>query len=237
MAYPAGLGPYGFKPINLEGGRVYSGATRKLPIASGYASNIGYGDLVILQADGTIARLDTSTGAKAAFATPVIGVFLGCSYSQDSGLKYSLWSQSWTGGTTATNAYAIVADDPNVLFQVVVSNGSGVLYTASAATAADVGANLGYYQAGGTSGTALINTATGDSVVTANLASKATTATLPFRVVDVVPDTALSDGTFQEVIVAYTPPSMAVTQATTSPYTVSAVTVTGGHAYRNPVGV
>jgi len=30
---------------------------------------------------------------------------------------------------------------------------------------------------------------------------------------------------------------MAVTQATTSPYTVSAVTVTGGHAYRNPVGV
>ena len=114
---------------------------------------------------------------------------------------------------------------------------SGTLYTASGATAADVGANLGYYQAGGTSGTALINTTTGDSVVTANLASKATTATLPFRVVDVVPDTALTDGTFQEIIVAYTPPSMAVTQATTSPYTVSAVTVTGGHAYRNPVGV
>ena len=236
MAYPAGLGPYGFKPINLEGGRVYAGATRKLPIASGYASNIGYGDLVILQADGTIARLDTSTGAKAAFATPVIGVFLGCSYSQDSGLKYSLWSQSWTANTTATNAYAIIADDPNVLFQVVVSNGSGVLYTSGAATAADVGANLGYYQAAGTS-SALINTATGDSVVSANLASKATTATLPFRVVDVVPDTALTDGTFQEIIVAYTPPSMAVTQITSSPYTVSAVTVTGGHAYRNPVGV
>ena len=236
MAYPAGLGPYGFKPINLEGGRVYSGATRKLPIASGYAYNIGYGDLVILQADGTIARLDTSTGAKAAFATPVIGVFLGCSYSQDSGLKYSLWSQSWTAGTVAANAYAIIADDPNVLFQVVVSNGSGTLYTASGATAADVGANLGYYQAGGTSGTALINTTTGDSVVTANLASKATTATLPFRVVDVA-DTALTDGTFQEIIVAYTPPSMAVTQITSSPYTVSAVTVTGGHAYRNPVGV
>ena len=235
MAYPAGLGPYGFKPINLEGGRVYSGATRKLPIASGYAYNIGYGDLVILQADGTIARLDITTGAKAAFANPVIGVFLGCSYSQDSGLKYSLWSQSWTGGTTATNAYAVIVDDPNVLFQVLVTN-AGTAYTASGATAADVGANLGYYQAAGTS-SALINTATGDSVVSANLASKATTATLPFRVVDVIPDTALSDGTFQEVIVAYTPPSMAVTQATTSPYTVSAVTVTGGHAYRNPVGV
>lgn len=236
MAYPAGLGPYGFAPYNLEGGRVYAGATRKLPIASGYAQNIGYGDLVILQADGTIARLDTSTGAKNAFASSPIGVFLGCSYSQDSGLKYSLWSQSWTSGTTATDAYAVIADDPNVLFKVLVTN-AGTAYTASGATAADVGANLGYYQAGGTSGTALINTATGDSVVSANLASKGTTATLPFRVVDVVTLTALSDGTFQEVVVAYTPPSMAVTQATTSPYTVSAVTVTGGHAYRNPVGV
>lgn len=236
MAYPAGLGPYGFAPYNLEGGRVYAGATRKLPIASGYAQNIGYGDLVILQADGTIARLDTSTGSKTAFASSPIGVFLGCSYSQDSGLKYSLWSQSWTSGTTATDAYAVIADDPNVLFKVLVTN-AGTAYTASGATAADVGANLGYYQAGGTSGTALINTATGDSVVSANLASKGTTATLPFRIVDVVTLTALSDGTFQEVVVAYTPPSMAVTQATTSPYTVSAVTVTGGHAYRNPVGV
>jgi len=236
MAYPAGLGPYGFAPYNLEGGRVYAGATRKLPIASGYTQNIGYGDLVILQADGTIARLDTSTGSKTAFASSPIGVFLGCSYSQDSGLKYSLWSQSWTSGTTATDAYAVIADDPNVLFKVLVTN-AGTAYTASGATAADVGANLGYYQAGGTSGTALINTATGDSVVSANLASKGTTATLPFRIVDVVTLTALSDGTFQEVVVAYTPPSMAVTQATTSPYTVSAVTVTGGHAYRNPVGV
>ena len=237
MAYPAGLGPYGFAPYNLEGGRVYAGATRKLPIASGYAYNIGYGDLVILQSDGTIARLDTSTGAKAAFASSPIGIFLGCSYSQDSGLKYSLWSQSWTANTTASNAYAIIADDPNVLFQVLVTNGSGAAYTASGATAADVGANLGYYQAGGTSGTALINTATGDSVVSANLASKATTVTLPFRIVDVVTLTALSDGTFQEVVVQYTPPSMAVTQITSSPYTVSAVTVTGGHFYRNPTGV
>lgn len=236
MAYPAGLGPYGFAPYNLEGGRVYAGATRKLPIASGYAQNIGYGDLVILQADGTIARLDTSTGAKAAFATSPIGIFLGCSYGQSTGLKYALWSQSWTGGTAASDAYAIIADDPNALFKVLVTNGSGVAYTSGGATAADVGANLGYYQAAGTS-SALINTATGNSVVSANLASKATTATLPFRVVDVVTLTALSDGTFQEVVVAYTPPSMAVTQATTSPYTVSAVTVTGGHAYRNPVGV
>ena len=235
MAYPAGLGPYGFAPYNLEGGRVYAGATRKLPIASGYAQNIGYGDLVILQADGTIARLDTTTGSKNAFANPPIGVFLGCSYGQSTGLKYALWAQSWPSGTVASDAYAIIADDPNVLFKVLVTN-AGTAYTSSGATAADVGANLGYYQAAGTS-SALINTATGDSVVSANLASKGTTATLPFRIVDVVPLTALSDGSFQEVVVQYTPPSMAVTQATTSPYTVSAVTVTGGHFYRNPTGV
>ena len=232
MAYPAGLGPYGFKPINLEGGRVYSGAIRKLPIASGYAYNIGYGDPVTLLADGTIARIDTSTGAKAAWALNPIGIFLGCSFTQSSGTKYPLWSQSWTGGTVASDAYAIIADDPNVLFQAVVTNASGVVYTTGGATAADVGVNVGYYQAGGTSGTALVNTATGDSVISVNIASRATTATLPFRVVDVVTATALSDGTFQEVIVAYTPP--AISQLATSPYTVSLV---GGHAYRNPTGI
>ena len=48
MAYPANIGPYGFLPNTLEGGRVYAGATRYLPIASGYAKNIGYGDAVSL---------------------------------------------------------------------------------------------------------------------------------------------------------------------------------------------
>lgn len=235
MAYPANLGPYGFLPINLEGGRVFAGAIRKLPIASGYAQNIGYGDPVTLASNGTITRIDVAAGSKSAFAASPIGIFLGCSFTQTSGTKYPLWAQSWTSGTVASDAYAIISDDPLIVMKALLTNG-GTPYTSGAATLADLGQNVGYYQAAGTS-SALINTATGDSVISLDWSTHNTTVTLPFRVVDFVRETALSDGTFVEALVEYNPPSMAVTQAATSPYAVSAVTVTGGHFYRNPAGV
>ena len=67
MAYPANMAPAGFLPVNLIGGRVFNQAIRQIPIASGYAQNIGYGDLVTYTTDGTIVRVDTSAGAKAGF--------------------------------------------------------------------------------------------------------------------------------------------------------------------------
>ena len=73
MAYPAVGGPYGFLPVNLLGGQVYAGSTRQLPIASGYAKNIGFGDLVSIISDGTINRVDSSTGAKTTFALKPVG--------------------------------------------------------------------------------------------------------------------------------------------------------------------
>ncbi len=51
MAYPTVSKPYGFKPINLIGGQPYAGSTRMFKIASGYASNIFYGDPVKILRD------------------------------------------------------------------------------------------------------------------------------------------------------------------------------------------
>lgn len=198
MAYPANMAPAGFQPVNLMGGRVYNAAIRQVPIASGYAQNIGYGDLVTYTTDGTIVRVDTSTGAKAAFATAPLGIFLGCQYSQTTGTKYTLDSQYWPSGTAASDAKAFVCDDPDAIFLVTLTNASGATYTSSGATQANVGENIGYY-----SPTGLINTTTGNSKVSANFASAATTNTLPFRIIDVVRETALSDGTFQQVLVTY----------------------------------
>ena len=59
MAYPNGIGPTGLVPVNLIGGRVYNGAIRQIPITSGYAQNIGYGDFVTYTSSGTIQRVDT----------------------------------------------------------------------------------------------------------------------------------------------------------------------------------
>lgn len=240
MAYPSNVGPYGFLPNTLEGFQPYAGATRYLPIASGYAKNIGYGDPVSLLADGTIARVDSSTGAKTAWAINPIGIFLGCSYTSPT-LKYKVFSQYWPTGTSASDAVAIVADDPQILMKVNLTN-AGTAYTSSAATLADVGQNIGYFIPTN-SGSIVdgVNTATGNSAISVDLASKNTTATLPLRIVSMVQETALSDGTFVEAFVAYTAPTMtaAVTQSGTTPFAVSAVaiTVVGGHAYRNPVGI
>lgn len=196
MASVFNPGPTGFLPVNLLGGRVYSGATRTIPIASGYAQNIGFGDLVALDNAGTIVRVDTASGAKAAFASSPVGIFLGCSYT-DPSLKYFLNDQNWTSGTVASDAKAVIVDDPDAVFLVTLTNGSGAQYTASAATQSNVGNNIGYYQP-----STLVNAA-GNSTVSGNLASANTTSTLPWRIVAVVPESALSDGTFTQVQVIY----------------------------------
>ena len=198
MAYPANMAPAGFLPVNLLGGRVYNAAIRQIPIASGYAQNIGYGDLVTYTTDGTIVRIDTSSGAKAAFATAPVGIFLGCQYSQTTGTKYTLDSQYWPSGTVASDAKAFVCEDPDAIFLVTLTNASGATYTTGGATQANVGENIGYYQPA-----TLANTTTGNSTVSANFASANTTSTLPFRIVDVVRETALSDGTFQQILVTF----------------------------------
>jgi hypothetical protein len=75
--------------------------------------------------------------------------------------------------------------------------------------------------------------------VAINGSTVAATASLPIRIVDVVPDTANSSGNFCEFIVKWNAPHVAsTTTATGDPlvYTTTSV-VTGGHQYLNPTGV
>ena len=46
MAYPTVDGPYGLLPVKLLSGSPYSGVTRQYRIASGFATDIFYGDAV-----------------------------------------------------------------------------------------------------------------------------------------------------------------------------------------------
>jgi len=175
--------PYGLRPVNLIGGLPYSGSTRLIKIGSGYATNIFYGDIVSILAAGTIARV-IATGADGttnAFPAGVIGVFMGCTYT-DPTLKYKVFKQYWYGGTTATDAYAYVVDDPNVVFQ---AQANGVLDQTS------LGANVCVVNTAG-------STITGDSAVALNASSVNTSTFLPFRVVGFV------DGPFSAVGDPYT---------------------------------
>ena len=186
MAYPTVEAPYGLKPINLIGGQVFAGATRQIPIASGYATNLLNGDVVKLVSDGTLEK-DTGTTT----ATPV-GVFLGCRYT-DPNLGYELYSQYYPANTVASDIVAYVADDPDQLFKVAVVSGTTVIAGVGRTV---VGNNVALVQNAG-------STATGNSKVAVLSSSAATTNTLPIRVIDVVPDTKTGADTYVELIVKW----------------------------------
>jgi len=186
MAYPIVSAPYGLKPINLIGGQVFSGATRQMEIASGYATSIFYGDLVKRISDGTIEK-DTGTTT----ATPC-GVFLGVSFTNGSTgqIQQQQFYPASTSIKSGTKIFAVVADDPDTLFQVAVVSGTTVITGVGISA---IGNNATLVQNAG-------STTTGDSKV-ALLDSTATTNTLPIRIIDVVRDTASAADVFPEVIV------------------------------------
>ena len=186
MAYPTVSAPYGLKPVNLIGGQVFAGATRMMEIASGYATNIFYGDLVKRISGGTIEK-DTGT----ATATPC-GVFLGVQFTNQSTgqVQQQQYYPASTAIKSGTKILAVVADDPDTLFQVAVVSGTTVI---SGVGITAIGNNATLVQNAG-------STTTGDSKV-ALLDSTATTNTLPIRIIDVVRDTETTTDNFPEVIV------------------------------------
>jgi len=187
MAYPTVSAPYGLKPVNLIGGQVFAGSTRLMQIASGYATNIFYGDLVQRVAAGTIEK-DTGTTT----ATPC-GVFLGVQFTNGSTgqvqqQQFYPASQSIKSGTLI---FAVVADDPDTLFQVVSCSSTT---TVAAMGISAIGNNVALIQNAG-------STTTGNSAVAIDEGTQAVTSTLPIRIIDVVRDTATGSDAFVEFIV------------------------------------
>jgi hypothetical protein len=198
MAYPTVAAPYGLKPVNLIGGQQFAGQTRELPIASGYAANIFTGDVVTLVSGGTIqvSPLAADTSPLAG----VVGVFVGCSYTNPS-TNQKIFAQYWPTGTVATDAVAYVVDDPDALFKAVLVAGTTVNDVTSGLLPAYLGQTLV-----GSNAQLVLNTGSttsGDSKVGVYTAAGATTTSLPLRIVDVVPDTANSSGNFVELIVKF----------------------------------
>lgn len=224
--FPTVAAPYGLRPINLIGGQVFAGSTRLLKVTNSYATSIFYGDVVKIVAAGTVEK-----DVGQATATPV-GIFLGCVYTNPTNSQKT-WSQYWPGGVTATDIYAYVADDPDVLFKAVLvagqtEDGNGLTVAFLGQTM--VGSNAELIQNSGV-------TLTGDSRVGIySAAGNTTTASLPVRIVDVVPETANSSGNFCEFICKFNAPYAVSTYAAGPPITVTTV-MTGGHQYLNPTGI
>lgn len=181
MAYPAVSAPYGLAPINLIGGQVFAGSTRNLPIQYGYASNIFFGDFVVLSR-GFITRAAVSTGTA---ANQVTGIFLGVTFTNPI-TKQKQFQQYWPASTLAGDAQAVVCDDPDTVFKAVVAS-SGT--TVASGALALVGTNLSMIDNSAVASS--LNTGNSANAVLAPTATPATTI-LPVRCVGVVPDTAFS---------------------------------------------
>ena len=182
MAYPTVSAPYGLKPVNLIGGQVFAGSTRQLAIQYNYGINIFFGDVVSITR-GYIARLPVTSGPTS--GNDPVGVFLGCSFTNPV-TKQKTFSQFWPANTLAGDAIAYVTDDPDTLFKVAAVTANGVTTVGSVARSM-IGQNIQGSELAG-------NINTGDSYIAMLSATTtvATTATFPYRIVDVVPDTAVS---------------------------------------------
>lgn len=201
MAYPVIDAPYGFKPINRLDGLPYAGAVRQLPIANAYNQNIFYGDIVQISG-GTIVRSSMSAASSPGTAVAgTIGVFLGCQYTNPTTGQFQ-FNQYYPASTAANDIEAFIVDDPRALMKVVVTTQSTAL--------ANTGTTVGYlnpyyvgsnlYQIGGAGGVTG-STTTGNSkfsvsgaVISSGTAGAGdrVTSALPWRMVGVVPETAVT---------------------------------------------
>jgi hypothetical protein len=197
MAYPTVDAPYGLRPVNLIGGLPFAGATRAIPIATSYPTAIYYGDVVQYTSDGTI--IITTLQAQTSPVAGVVGVFLGCSYTNPT-TGQKLFAQYYPGGVAASDIEAYVCDDPNALFKVVsvtsnvADNASGGLLPAYKSRANSVPCNAELVLNTGL-------TSTGNSRM--GIFVNNVTTILPLRVVDVVQDTRNASGNFVEFIVKF----------------------------------
>jgi hypothetical protein len=188
--------PYGLRPINRVDGMPYAGATQTFLIdPAGEGTNIFYGQVVIIGADGYIA-ISTATGADITTnnlggnGIGAIGVFVGCQYVNAQGQVIN--SQYYPSGTTGV-VTAKVITDPSVAFQAQL-DGSGAQSV--------LGTNTFFAAVQSTS---TGSTTTGNS--TSALESTVVTTAAAFRIVgfvEVQGFSAIGDA-FTDVLVKFNP--------------------------------
>ena len=173
------MAAYGLKPVQRVDGMPYAGATRLYKIdPAGEATNLFYGQVVNIGADGYIA-LATASGADATTnnlggsGVGAIGVFVGCEYVNAQGQV--IYDQYYPSGTAnGGDIVAYVVDDPNALFQAELDE---------TATQTMVGTNTTF--------AAVQSTSTGSTttgVSTSQLDATVATTAKAFKIVALAPD-------------------------------------------------
>jgi len=163
--------PSGFNPVQKLDGSAWTGATNPYQITSTYATAIFRGDPVTTLADGTL-------GVGVA-GSACVGVFWGVKWTDSTGrVRFENYWPGNPGVLTGSTVEALVIDDPNVVFSVQETSNTGTAGTPLAL--ADRGLNINFlYTAGSTS--------TGQSAVSLDNTTEATTSTLNCKILQLDP--------------------------------------------------
>lgn len=164
--------PFGFSQRSGTGSApTYEQA--RMRIASTNATAVFYGDAVVPVTGTATGYIKQATASTVALA----GIFVECTYFSTS-QKKPVWSNYWPGSDATGDVTAYVINDPNAQF-LVQAGGTNVGLSS-------IGQNIQLNVGTG-------NTANGISGM--YVESPGTTATLPFRVVDIVTAPPGANGT------------------------------------------
>ena len=170
MAYGTNA-PNGFQPVKKLDGSAWTGATNPYEIVTTYATAIFRGDPVTI---GSTGFLEVGTAGNTC-----VGVFWGVKYTDSTGVvRFQNYWPGNPGVLTGSTVEALVIADPNTVFSVQETSGTGTAGTPLAL--ADRGLNINFLYTAG-------STATGTSAVSINNASEATTSTLNCKILQLDP--------------------------------------------------
>lgn len=169
----------GFLPVKHVTGAPYNGQANMYAVAAADATALFVGDPVKLDGSSNVDGLATVT--KATQGASVLGVVVGIVPAKMDPVAGKMSAGSVALDTpqyraASTAAYVMVADAPDIVFEVEAVTGSNASYSF---LAADVGLNADLSTVAG-------STTTGTSAAALDMATKATTATLQFKILGTV---------------------------------------------------
>jgi hypothetical protein len=177
--------PAGLQPVRKLDGSAWTSSLNSYQIASDYASTLFTGDPVAVSSDGVIVR--------GVAGSAILGVFQGVKYIDSTGTaKFQAFWPGNPGVQTGSTVEALVLDDPNVVYTIQETNGSGAAGTPLAL--ADRGLNANFLYTAG-------STATGQSAVSLNNATEADTNSLNLKIIALDPTPGNAVGSYANWLV------------------------------------
>lgn len=180
----------GFSPVRSITGAPYNGAANVYFIPASDGTAVYIGDVVKLAGDAR-SPAGVPTVTRAGATDQMLGVVVGILFSgigDTMNIPPVVPLDTPVYRLASTDRYVLVADDPNIVFEAQCS---GTLGTA------DIGLNVSPTTTAG-------STTTGVSGEQIDLSTKATTATLPFKLVAIPqrPDNQITDSFVNAYVVA-----------------------------------